>query len=131
MVVTYTANWINDSAGAMTYWHCYAFAVIADRKKGKHLIIWDCDPVEGGGDKLHVRRLRFGQRDLIQWIRKNKLKTRGLLRVWYNVDISRSGYDRCVSFTCSKIQEWVTMGDTLFLGDKDPRIEGCIQITSF
>jgi hypothetical protein len=137
---TPASNWVRNnlrSAWKDEPWHCWAVAVVAPNAgkgwgAGKHIVVWDCDPdqkiregVVGGSTTATARDLKSTQRSFIEWVRSNK--ARGA-RLWYNIDASGSGQDRCLELAMDRLVKWVEVGDIAFQGPEDPRVRGCIHI---
>jgi hypothetical protein len=84
--------------------------------QGKHLIIWDCEPSTTHDEEGRLRQqknIMFGfQKDLVAYARAHC----SLSGVWYNVDSSKSGEDKCLVHTLEWIQEMVSFGDLPFKG---------------
>jgi hypothetical protein len=111
-------------------WHVWGAAVIgAAEGRGKHLIIWDCDPRATYDEDRQLRRRRdimFGfQKDLAAYAKAHC----SLSGVWYNVDSSKSGEDKCLAHTLEWIQEMVAAGDLPFEGENDPRVRNCVLLS--
>jgi hypothetical protein len=137
---TPTANWIQDPEWDSRPWHVWGAAVLhPESGQGKYIIIWDCDPKEpfniDGTMKRHKSFLLTPQYKLIQWLRR----TRGVkvLGVFYHVDQSRSGQDRCLQHTCDWIQRMVEFGNNCFQGwdeqgnSSDERTTDCVYTTTW
>lgn len=111
-------------------WHVWGAAVIkAAEGRGKHLIIWDCDPHATHDEDGQLRRRRdimFGfQKDLAAYVKKHC----SISGVWYNADSSKSGEDKCLAHTLDWIQEMVAAGDLPFEGENDPRVQNCVLLS--
>ncbi|KAF4996981.1 hypothetical protein FGRMN_4169 [Fusarium graminum] len=132
-------NWVaTGDAWKKEPWHCFAMALIQDPapKGGKHLVVFDPDPspitepvMEDGKAVSKERRitaiLRGQQRNIYSWIKNNKSKN---LRVWYSVDQSFGGKDKCLLYSLTKVQEWARIADQPWQGEEDPRARNCIQL---
>ena len=122
---TWVANPDWDTDG----WHAWGLALIKPQKgRGKHLIIWDCDPrspLSNTGQPLRPQEFMLPtQVKLI----KHAQKRGRLAGVWYNTDLSHAGQNRCLEFTLKWIDEMVRSGDSPFT-ENDPRLQGCTRIT--
>ena len=110
-------------------WHVWGVAVIRTEGRGKHLIIWDCDPQATYNKDGELRRrkdIMFGfQKDLITYAKTHC----SLSGVWYNVDCSKSGEDKCLAHTLEWIQEMALMGDLPFGGENDLRVQNCVLLS--
>ena len=111
-------------------WHVWGAAVIETTEgQGKHLIIWDCDPSathDEEGQLIRQKDIMFGfQKDLVAYARAHC----SLSEVWYNVDSSKSGEDKCLVRTLEWIQEMVSFGDLPFKGKSDLRVQNCVLLS--
>ncbi|OJD32320.1 uncharacterized protein BKCO1_3900098 [Diplodia corticola] len=115
---TVAANWWDQ------VWHCWGVAVITGSKgRGKHLLIYDCDPVPDAASKRRRDVLLGYQQRLVAFAEAQAT----LLGVWYNTDDSGTGQNRCVTHTCEWIKRMVMSGDRP-LEDDDERIQNYIRL---
>lgn len=53
-----SANWVQNNSVEKSWvwscWHCFAVAIIADPDRGKHLVVWDCDPKPGADQDTRI-----------------------------------------------------------------------------
>ncbi|KAI0902760.1 hypothetical protein F4823DRAFT_638104 [Ustulina deusta] len=108
-------------------WHVFVIAIIKAREsKGKHILIWDCDPV-GVTRSNRWNKILFGkQRTFIKYLRKKR--NMGKAHIWYNTDASRGGKGRCLSNSLLKVSEWTRLGDLPYQGIEDVRFQNCVQL---
>jgi hypothetical protein len=122
---TWNQTWVGDLNWDSSIWHCWGIAIIKSPKgQGKHLILWDCDPVL----QNHKADFHYGLLSLQRKFIKFANQQGHLSSIWYNQDISFSGQDQCLKSTLLWIQKLFKYGDYPFQGLNDLRIKGCIQL---
>ncbi|KAI1389248.1 uncharacterized protein F4822DRAFT_194333 [Hypoxylon trugodes] len=111
-------------------WHVFALAIINDtatKRKGKRILVWDCDPVKQASVRQRWRNILWGkQRSFIQYLRDKRHMKKA--EIWYNIDASGSGKDKCLLLSQRKVWEWATLGDISYQGADDPRFQHCVRL---
>ena len=111
-------------------WYVWGVAVIkATEGRGKHIIIWDCDPRtthNAEGELQRQKNIMFGfQKNFIAYAKKNCL----ISGLWYNTDNSKSGENKCLRYTLEWILDMALIGDVAFQGKDDLRIQKCVLLS--
>lgn len=142
---TWTSSYIGDRDWDKRPWHVWGAAAIKSQKgRGKYLIIWDCDPrspYNEEGEEHHTKRpqdfMLGTQVKLLNFLQRcnNGRKARAQINaVFYNIDTSLSGQDKCLEHTMRWVVRMTEFGDSPFKGfdhngnSLDPRTQECLQI---
>ncbi|EJT68958.1 hypothetical protein GGTG_13464 [Gaeumannomyces tritici R3-111a-1] len=89
------------------------------------VIIWDCDPRLYWDPKTGAQR-QLQNGDRCSYILQRNLYSivRGFAKtaeLFYSVDTSRSGQDRCLFYALKRLDEWYQLKNQEFQGESDPR----------
>jgi hypothetical protein len=107
-------------------WHVFAIAIIKGKTNGKHILIWDCDPIETN-ESSRWRSVLFGkQRSFIEYLIQKRHM--GSASIWYSIDTTLKGRDRCLSYTLKKISDWAQLEDLPYQGPGDTRFINCVKL---
>ncbi|KAH7012037.1 uncharacterized protein B0I36DRAFT_256833 [Microdochium trichocladiopsis] len=118
----------------MEIWHAFALLIIKSPSGyGKHVVIWDCDCAEqldlDDGHRMPRPRathvLTGCQKELLRFIKKKKSS----FRLWYNTDASWRYSGRCVQASMLKVKNWFSCGDLPYGGEKDARLNNCVELS--
>ncbi|OTB04768.1 hypothetical protein M426DRAFT_320356 [Hypoxylon sp. CI-4A] len=111
-------------------WHVYVVAIVRDAipdRKGKRILIWDCDPVPTASETTRWRSVLWGrQRTFVDYLRKHRAMSKA--EIWYNTDDSYSGRNQCLMLSLQKVAQWASLGDIGYLGSEDPRFQNCVKL---
>lgn len=123
MFSTPIKTWVADPIWDEQFWHIWGIALIASsNSKGKHLVIWDCDPRDPGQKRPH-QFLLPAQNHFLKLARKKTL----VLSLWYHIDRAKSVQNKCLQFTMEWLHQTAQLGDYP-LQENDIRLKNCIQI---
>ena len=114
------SQWVKDE------WHAWGAAIIkSGAQTGKHIIIWDCDPIRWITSTTCASSvLLHAQLDFIRQA-KNHYKVEA---IWYNQDLSFGGRDLCLQASVDWVNTVASFGDKPFGGANDPRFHSCCML---
>lgn len=124
LVISWTRSWVRTNRNAewdREAWHAWAVASVLDRSSRRQLIIYDCDPCP-------INNLRPGHFLIgvqVEFIAVSRREQSQNIPIWYNQDDRLGGQERCLDHAWAWLEKVNQMGDLTFLGEDDPRVEGC------
>ncbi|KAL4918983.1 hypothetical protein BDW62DRAFT_210154 [Aspergillus aurantiobrunneus] len=134
----WTRSWVGDPEWDSRPWHVWAAAILRFKnRKGKCMIIYDCDPrIPSGYDEtspqITTRARDFLLRAQFKLVKRLQQKEKiPINALFYSTDTRRSGRDRCLYYTMKWIRKMVRYGDAPFKGfddsgrSVDPRTTRC------
>lgn len=131
-----TFNWVQDNqtlkdgskSWEHTPWHSYAIAVIKDEETGFHLVIYDCDPIDGLSEQTRENNLRAPLKKLLAVLRGKGKKTRRV-SVWYSKDETNKDKGECRKLSLMQLEAWAKIGNEKHKGQDDERTKDYINIS--
>jgi hypothetical protein len=136
-----TDNWVQqkdkpsgDQGTWSDMWHVSAVALLPGKQLGKHLVVWDCDPnlpnpTTGKTiSQCRAKEVLCGvQRSLWEEIRKRTSKN---CQLWYNIDTSFGGKNKCLQSAATVITNWASIADEPLNSPRNPRVKRCVSISA-